>query len=269
MTDFSLIPPPIRDTRSKAISILLDRQNNLGETGILANLYNPALCLEAVLPFLAEQFGVLDEAWFMATTVEKKRSLVQNALLLQMKRGTPWSIRNALAAVGWPGMVITERSSDWWKFKISQPLGSKSLTSAELAKILSVVEAWKPARCQLDTVELTLAFESDMNVTTPRHDSTYHHDAEIKYEGPTVDNLSYVMVGEGTPTVKATTTTISDGIGQKVISFTLNGATANGLTLNAYSICTAAGTVIARASSVDVEKTVDVSLTGTWTLNLN
>lgn len=65
---------------------------------------------EAGLFYLAEQFDVLGyKGWVFADTVDKKRTLVKQAIKLHQKKGTPWAIREAIKAIGYNGAQIVER----------------------------------------------------------------------------------------------------------------------------------------------------------------
>lgn len=264
----SLIPPSIRDARSLAVEALLARLDTLLVAEVIGALYDPATCPEAALPLLAHQFGVLDEGWVLAASAAARREIVAAALPLQTKRGTPWSMRRALAAIGWPGMTIQERTSHWAKFKVSQPLGGKALTSLDLARIKAVIEAWKPARCVLDGLDLGVAFSSDVAASGPRYDGIYLHDGTILWNSLVIDTISYARVGDGTTSVRIDGLTITATPGRQVITFAVDAATANGLTLNHYAVYTSADVLVTSAATVDVVKTSDVSLSVTWTLNL-
>ncbi|MBZ0253227.1 MAG: phage tail protein, partial [Candidatus Methylomirabilis sp.] len=62
--------------------------------------------IEGALPHLAWGFGVLDDPlWERADTAAKKRAFLKEALLLKRRKGTPWSIRRALAIAGWTATI--------------------------------------------------------------------------------------------------------------------------------------------------------------------
>jgi phage tail P2-like protein len=266
MADLGLTPPSIADQRTLALVALLDRLDAL-PLGVLENLYDPDLCHEAALPLLAREFGVLDEAWTLAGTVAARRSLVRQALQLQMRRGTPWALKQALAAVGWPGMQIVERSSHWAKFKVVQPLGGRAVPQAELDRLLPTIDAWKPARCVLESIEFGVVFESSVPGTGPHHDGVYVHDGAIKYEGLTLANIAYIKIGAGSPTVRINGPSVVDQGSSLLITFTVDGATANGVEVDTFAIYSAADTEIARATAPKVTKTSAITLAVSWTLH--
>jgi len=256
MFDVRLVPPSIADLRTKALMGLLGDYDAL-DLGILANL-----CL-------AEQFGVLDASWAMATTETAQRALVLQALSLQRKRGTPAGLKNALAAVGWPGMTIRERTSGWANFKVVQPIPSVPVTQQQLDVILATIDAWKPVRCILDSVEFLLAFTSSTPSSGPRYDGTRHHDGSFKYEGALFASIASVKAGQGAADhAIAAVPSISVNSRQVVVSFLLDAGDCNGLEVDTYAILTTAGTVICSAQAPAVAKSPTVTLGVTWTINL-
>jgi phage tail P2-like protein len=263
----SLIPRGILDERNVGLASVIDRLDDVPMSA-LDQLYDPTVCQEGALPFLARQLGVYDMEWVLAATPAARRRLVQNAIALQKLRGTPWALKRALEVVGWPGLVIQERTSTWASFKVTQPLCGKPMTDADLALLLPTIEAWKPARCILDSIELGVTFESSVSGKGPRHDGTYHHDGAIKYEGLVLDTIDHLKVGHTTPSVLIPIADIQHLQTQKIIHFKVTTGQANGLDIDAYSIHTAADTLIAAASAPTVTKTSAVSLDVVWTLNI-
>lgn len=266
MADARLIPPSIADARTRGIAYVLDRLNEL-PLEVVDDLYDPDLCDELALPHLAKQFGVLDEAWTLASTVPARRALVKAALQLQMRRGTPWALKQALAAVGWPGLGIQERTSHWSKFRLTQPLSGRPVTPSDLATLMPVIEAWKPARCVLDSIEFGIVFESFVSGVGPHYDGLHVHDGAIKYEGLTLDSISHVKLGATNPTVQINAPTVVDHGSSLLITFLVDAATANGLQVDTFAIYSAAGTEITRATIAPVTKTASITLSVTWTLH--
>jgi P2-related tail formation protein len=268
MFDNRLIPPSIGDLRSKVLMGLLGDYDAL-DLGILTQLYNPTLCRAEALPYLAEQFGVLDASWAMATTEAAQRTLVLQALSLQRKRGTPQGLKDALTAVGWPGLSIQERSSGWANFKVVQPIPSVPVTQQQLNVILATIDAWKPVRCALDSVQFLLAFTSATPSAGPRYDGSKHHDGSFKYEGALFSSIASVKAGHGAADhAIAAAPTVTMNPRQVVVSFLLDVGDCNGLDVDTYAILTAAGTVICTAQAPAVAKASAVTLGVTWTINL-
>jgi phage tail P2-like protein len=62
------------------------------------------------LPILAEQFDVLGyKGYGLAQTEEEKREIIKRAIELHRYKGTPWSIKEALKAIGYYDAIIQER----------------------------------------------------------------------------------------------------------------------------------------------------------------
>lgn len=63
----------------------------------------------SALPYLAEQFDVLGiKGWKYADTEQKQRDLIKKAIELHRYKGTPWSIKEALKAIGVANCTILE-----------------------------------------------------------------------------------------------------------------------------------------------------------------
>lgn len=130
---------------------------------------------------LARQLGVDGYGGFALTdsaeTSEEERyaqqkELLQKAILLQRKKGTPYSIREALRAVGFYDIEITEGvgagsgffhngaifrdglhqrgDSSWAQFSVLLDLGNnKALNALLIANVRKMINEYKPARCVL------------------------------------------------------------------------------------------------------------------------
>lgn len=231
-------------------------------------MYDPANCPEVALESLGHQLGVLDVIWVLAGSASARRDLLAQAIPLHGTRGTVSAVKKALAAIGWDGLEIEERTNSWAHYRVAQPLAGKAVTAYRLQLLKDTLAAWVPARCVLEYLDLGVTFESGISAAIPLHTGTYTFNGSILYEGLPVNTLAYVKIGQGTPTIQINTLTIVQNGTKITASFTVDAATANGMTLNAYSLHSAAGTVIATASTVDVYKTSDVSLSVVWTLNL-
>lgn len=78
----------------------------------LADLYNPATCPAAVLPWLAWAWHMTDaEGWALAATVEQQRNLLAESAELHRRKGTRWAVLTALARAGYPDCDIVEHRS--------------------------------------------------------------------------------------------------------------------------------------------------------------
>lgn len=103
MADFekpSLLPPALAvDLSMRVLEVLIARLVELDLAPTL--VYDFEHVAESALPHLGEQFHVMGaEGWRLATTPEQRRTLLARAVALHRHKGTPWSIREALKAVG-------------------------------------------------------------------------------------------------------------------------------------------------------------------------
>lgn len=152
---------------------LLDR---LAREAVL--MYYLPVTPAAALPFLAAQFDVLGfRGWAFADTEEKKRALLASALALHRKAGTPFAIRTAIQAVipGVLGVSILKGvgiaydgdfdydgtqqygGGFWANFSVRLDVdGTFDSSLDNLARIRSLVEAWKTERSNLVDVLITI-----------------------------------------------------------------------------------------------------------------
>jgi len=74
----------------------------------LRTLWSAKHCPAAFLPYLAWALSV--DFWDMATTEAQQRALIAGAIAWHRKRGTPWAIKQALAAIGYPVLELVEQA---------------------------------------------------------------------------------------------------------------------------------------------------------------
>lgn len=75
---------------------------------VIRTLWNATECPPEFLPQLAWSLSV--DFWELATTDEQRRELIRGAIQWHRKRGTPWAIKQALAAFGYPVLELVEQS---------------------------------------------------------------------------------------------------------------------------------------------------------------
>lgn len=73
---------------------------------IIRDLWDPQRCPAELLPWLAWAFSV--DAWDDAWDETRKRTVVAGSLAWHRKKGTPWAVRQALAAIGYPVINLIE-----------------------------------------------------------------------------------------------------------------------------------------------------------------
>jgi len=273
MPDARLLPSSIADERSQAFQALIDRQATLS-TGLLA-IYNMDLAPAAALDSLASQLRVLGvRGWSLATTDAQKRDLLKRAISLHRKTGTPWAIKQALDAVGWPNGVLEERldgqhfyngaiqydgsypyggGNVWAMFRVQFDLGDRGLAAADVALIRASVEAWKPVSRHLAGLKMRLALSGGIVDTSKLGLVT-----QVRME-----NLG------GTTTYQKDILGLTAlGGGSYLATFGLTQGEEAGSTFQKFTLLDAGGAVVATITrSAALEKTSDWQLVGEWTLN--
>jgi phage tail P2-like protein len=74
---------------------------------IIRTLWNADTCPPEFLPYLAWSLSV--DFWELAQTDDERRDLILGAIQWHRKRGTPWAIKQALAAFGYPVLELIEQ----------------------------------------------------------------------------------------------------------------------------------------------------------------
>ena len=75
---------------------------------VASTLWSADACPPQFLPYLAWALSV--DFWDMATTEAQQRDLIRGAIAWHKKRGTPWAIKQALAAIGYPVLELVEQA---------------------------------------------------------------------------------------------------------------------------------------------------------------
>ena len=194
------IPPSINDSRSRALMELVKRLGEIDLTPLL--VYRIDSVAAGALPFLAWQFDILSPLWQSIAPVIRsvdtitnvdalididtlteapsvvgmqqdvaiaaERALIKMAVQLHRFRGTPWSIKSALATLGWASVSILEGQSRWggtqypanegWAvFRVMiqlQPGQTIDPSAPDIAT--ATITFFKPARSLLDSLVFVL-----------------------------------------------------------------------------------------------------------------
>jgi P2-related tail formation protein len=199
------IPPSINDSRSQALMQIVERLGAIDLTPLL--VYRIDSVPANALPFLAWQFDILSPLWQTVAPVIRsvdaitdvdalididtltegpsalglqpddivaaQRTLVKMAIQLHRFRGTAWSIKHALAFLGWTNVSIAEGQNSWggtqypssegWAvFRVLIQLQSGQTFDPSAPNIATAaVNFFKPARSLLDALIFELPPESD------------------------------------------------------------------------------------------------------------
>lgn len=181
--------PPNANTHEHAID---DSTARLGSVPVeLVKLWNPQTCPITFLPWLAWALSVdeWDESW----TEAQKRSMVAASYEMHSHKGTPYSIKRALQALGYDNVEIIEgqayyynntqtynaairHGADgfWPLFDVRLNAGTVP-DAAMIQKIRDRIARYKNARSQLRN----LTFMNLLYNNTVTYDGTYQHNGGI------------------------------------------------------------------------------------------
>jgi hypothetical protein len=127
---------------------------------------------DEVLWSLARQNDVAGPLMQAMATREQKERLIQSSLILQQKRGTPWSVEEVMRLLGWVDAKVLDRTNNliydgtanhdgayvfnggvenWDDYKIRLHIdeASRSLTEADRAEAAALALEWAPLRSTL------------------------------------------------------------------------------------------------------------------------
>jgi hypothetical protein len=113
-----LLPPPVRDERGRAFAACLGTSAALepflacpAKTAAAPDASGAAgRTPDAVLLALARQHGVGGGLWQAMATRAQKEALVDSAMLLQRRRGTPWAVEEVMRLFGYSDAYVLDRA---------------------------------------------------------------------------------------------------------------------------------------------------------------
>lgn len=126
-----------------------------------------------LLPTLAEQFSLLDEAaWLLAESEEARRNLVKSSVTLHRYKGTPWAIRELIRLLGFGEITLLEGLGglshdgqatfngnrvygDTGSWPVYRVFLTQPITNDQAELLRRVLRATAPARCRLASLEYT------------------------------------------------------------------------------------------------------------------
>ncbi|WP_258376328.1 phage tail protein, partial [Pseudomonas aeruginosa] len=161
MADQQLPPPLAGDERFSLLLELLQETFAGTDLSVMA-VYLVDQVRASLLPVLADQFSLLDEAvWGLAESNGTKRSLIKGSIELHRYKGTQWSIREVFRLLGFGEVVIHEGAAAvdiepppgtevWPYYRV---LMSRPITNEQAAHIRSLLNSIAPARCLLAALD--------------------------------------------------------------------------------------------------------------------
>ncbi len=190
MADQQLPPALAGDQRFVWLCELLSESRS--STDINAMLvYLVDLVKPSVLPFLADQFSMLDEAaWLLAESTSARRDLIKSAVQLHRYKGTPWAIREVIRLLGFgeiglqeglahlihDGSVLRDGShvhGDPGSWPLYRVFLKRSITNDQAALLRRLILSVAPARCRLVSLDYTSVAIRHNGFA--RRDGTYNH----------------------------------------------------------------------------------------------
>lgn len=173
----------------------------------LIDIVKPTALLE-----LADQFDVLGLKGYNFThTEEERRDLIKKAIELHRFKGTPWSVKEALKAIGYYDVIIEERfdnsiiydgthtyngtyihdSAHWADFRVTLDIGNSMGVDALSAQYaVALINEYKAARCRLISMNYQATLTDVLNIQdelvvnpvhVPIHNGQYMYNGSINY----------------------------------------------------------------------------------------
>lgn len=186
---------------------------------------------DALLP-LARQFDVLGfKGYGLAQTETERREIIKKAIELHRFKGTPWSIKEALKAIGYYDAEIFEGLTDvilydgthlyngsqfygpghWADFRVILDIGeTQGISDVTAAAAVALINEYKNVRSRLRYVsyrstiqEYVTGIEEDLTVNVINdvgdvlgyyYDGSYLWDGSINYSGPATENNNVQII---------------------------------------------------------------------------
>jgi len=190
MADQQLPPALAGDERFALLCELLNESlEGVDSNAMLVYLVD--LLKPQLLPYLADQFSLLDEAaWALAESADAKRDLIKNSAQLHRYKGTPWAIREVIRLLGFGEVVIQEGlnnqvrdgtisrdgnhvhgdPSAWPLYRVFL---ERVITNDQAALLRRLLLSVAPARCRL--VSLDYSSVAIRHNGFARRDGQYNH----------------------------------------------------------------------------------------------
>ncbi|MGV6473534.1 phage tail protein I [Azotobacter vinelandii] len=163
-------------------------------------LWNPQTCPASLLPWLAWALSV--DFWDDAWPLERQRAVIAGSIAWHRKKGTPWAVKEALAAIGYPdsqliehhtlhgawqaaggelldgtghldgtgdlsapGGVFRVTTRHWAEYVVRLNVGEVAWSRARQREAMALCNAYAPARSQLAALIVAALHAFDASVT--------------------------------------------------------------------------------------------------------
>jgi phage tail P2-like protein len=166
MADALLLPPPLAaDERCRVLAQLAARLSGLDLSPVLVQLVDAVDA--SALPYLAEQFNVLDEGWQYAINDTERRRMLRSAIDLHRHKGTRWAVEKALDVLGIEGQVLEwfEYDGEPYRFRVDlvSDHGVDAAFYGDLReRALALIEHYKNVRSVLEGVRLVTSVSGEL-----------------------------------------------------------------------------------------------------------
>lgn len=199
-----LLPPaakPLERALAQACAAAEDLQLPIGD------LWSPADCPSALLPWLAWAMGVED--WDGRWDDEQKRAAIAASIPVKRYRGTIGAVRRALAALGF-GVEVQEwfaqiPAGDPYTFQLHLLIDQVGYDMADLDRMLQLVERAKNLRSHLSKTTISLKSRSKLTVgawSTTGTDTAIRYGAPSYSDGSPAFDLMTDYANNGTDTIQ-------------------------------------------------------------------
>jgi len=169
-----LLPSSVKDAKTfvaaaQCLDTLLEETDNqINNAKIYARI--DEITDEALLANLAHQFHIeAYEGFAMAESLNEKRALIKNAILLHMRKGTLWSVERIFELLNMRGVII-----EWWEkpddpefepFTFDVDIETDRVITGEFISDCSrMVDALKNARSHLRQIKMVTRILSGIPV---------------------------------------------------------------------------------------------------------
>src|SRR3990172_3382813 len=122
----------------------------------VSRLLDPTRCDAKFLPLLAQFYCV--DMWSDAMSETDKRTYIKNAMLIKLRKGTVWALKQSLASIG-----VETNLEEWFNyagdpfhFRVSVNVKDRGLDDATIEMIEKMVGTHKNERSQLDAIMIYL-----------------------------------------------------------------------------------------------------------------
>ncbi|MBF9235590.1 phage tail protein I [Microvirga alba] len=154
----------------------------------LRDVWNPDTCPASLLPWLAWAFGV--DEWDSGWSEEAKRNTIRDAVMIQRRKGSVWSIKRAISAAGYGDSQLIEGNSnnfyngvrlhngfitygdatEWarYRFVLTRPI-----SNAQADQVRRLLDSVAPARCHL--IELIFTEASNLYDGAIFYNGAFNH----------------------------------------------------------------------------------------------